>query len=168
MRTRCSTTLVSILVMSVCLVAFIPGSLRFVSTWRDLYFDIDGVKEQNLFMPLGFYSLGLEMIGLIVLWTAYRRRERWAWFVMLIILVCFVFPINGLQVILTMQTPAFAWSYWLNGIRDGAPESIWAAVGALIVVVMSVALLLPIKAFFGRSARSERVNKEGGQPPASS
>jgi len=132
---------------------FIPGSLRFVSTWRDLYFEMDGVKEQNLMMPVGFYSLGLEMIGLIVLWTAYRRRERWAWFVMLIILLFFVFPLNGLKVILDMQTPAFAWSYWFQGIRDGNPQSIGAAMGALIVVVMLVALVLPIKAFFSRSIR---------------
>jgi ABC-type uncharacterized transport system YnjBCD permease subunit len=88
----------------------LPGSLRFASTWRELYFEAPGVKEQNLLMRLGFCSLGLEMIGLIVLWTGYRKKERWAWFVMLIILLFFVFPLNVLKLLLDMQTPSFDWA----------------------------------------------------------
>jgi hypothetical protein len=131
--------------------AFVPGSLRFVSTWKELYFETPGFREQNLLMPLGFCSLGLEIIGLIVLWTGYRRMQRWAWFVMLVILLFFVFPLNVLKLLLDMQAPSFDWSAWFQGIRGGYMPSIWMAVGVLDFVVMLVALLLPIKAFFFRS-----------------
>jgi len=99
-------------------------------------------------MPLGFYSLGLEMVGLIVLWTGYRKREIWAWFTMLIILLCFVFPTNVLKLLLDMQTPSFEWSDWLQGIRAGYWPSIWMAIGVLNFLAMLIALLLPAKAFF--------------------
>lgn len=152
MKSRCNTTLVSTLLMSLCLMALIPGSLRFASTWRELYFEAAGYREQNLLMPLGFYSLGLEMIGLIALWTGYRKKERWAWLVLLILLLFFVFPTNVLKLILEMQTPSFDWSAWFQGIRDGYWPSIWMAVGLLNFLVMVVALLLPVKAFFWRQA----------------
>ena len=154
MKTRCDATLISALVVSVCLMAFIPGSLRFASTWRELYFEAPGFREQNLLMPLGLCSLGLEMIGLIVLWTGYRRKQRWAWFVMLIILLFFVFPLNVLKLLLDMQTPSFDWSAWLQGIRGGYAPSIWMAVGVFDFLVMLSALLLPIKAFFMRPLRT--------------
>lgn len=141
--------------------AFIPGSLRFASTWRELYFEASGFKEQNFLMPLGFYSLGLEMIGLIVLWTAYRKKDRWAWFVMLIIVLFFVFPLNVLKLLLDMRTPSFAWSEWFQGIREGYLPSIWMAVGFLDFLVMLVALILPTKAFFLRSSTLASATPQG-------
>jgi hypothetical protein len=151
MRIRCNTTLISALLMSLCLIFFIPTSLQFASTWNTLYFyEAPGFQEPNLLMPLGFCSLGFEVIGLIVLWTGYRKKECWAWFVMLSILLFFVFPDNVLKLLLEMQTPAFQWSYWFNGIREVYWPSILTAVGVLDFLVMAVALLLPIKAFFWR------------------
>ncbi len=157
MKTRFNSTLISALVVSVCLITFIPGSLRFASTWRELYFETPSFKENNLLMPLRFCSLGIELIGLIVLWTGYRRKERWAWVVMLIVLLFFVFPLNVLELLLDMQTPSFAWSAWFQGIREGYLPSIWMAVGVLDFMVMLVALLLPVKAFFFRSVSSSAV-----------
>jgi hypothetical protein len=148
--------------------AFIPGSLRFASTWRELYFEANGLKEQNLLMPLGFCSLGLEMIGLVVLWTGYRKKERWAWFVMLIILLFFVFPLNVLKLLLDMQTRSFDWSAWFQGIREGYLPSIWIAVGVLNFLVMLVALLLPIKAFFLRSVSVNAVDEYHKEDKSSS
>ena len=130
MKTRFNTTLISVLVVSACLIELIPGSLRFASTWREIYFEAPGFKEQNFLMPLGFCSLGLEMIGLIVLWTGYRKKERWAWFVMLIILLFFVFPLNVLTLLLDMQTPSFEWSAWFHGIRDRIPAKYWDGGGS--------------------------------------
>jgi hypothetical protein len=150
LKTRFNTTLISVLVVSACLIELIPGSLRFASTWREIYFETPGFKEQNFLMQLGFCALGLEMIGLIVLWTGYRKKERWAWFVMLIILLFLVFPLNVLKLLLDMQTPSFGWSAWFRGIREGYPPSVGLAVGVLNFLVMLVALLLPIKAFFLR------------------
>ncbi len=169
MKTRFNTTSISALVVSVCLITFIPGSLRFASTWREIYFQAPGFKEQNFLMPLGFCALGLEMIGLIVLWTGFRKKERWAWFVMLIILLFFVFPLNVLKLLLDMQTPSFEWSAWFRGIREGYPPSIGLAVGVLNFLVMLAALILPTKAFFFRSVSLKAVDeyhKEDKSPSA--
>ena len=104
-------------------------------------------------MPLGFFSLGFQLIGLIVLWTGYRKGERWAWFIMLIILLFFVFPPSALALlVMKMQTPSFEWSEWFRSIREGFPQAVWMAEGVLDFLVMFVALLLPVKAFFWRSA----------------
>ncbi len=168
MKSRCNATLISAVVVSVCLMAFIPGSLRFASTWKELYFEGPGFKEQNLLMPLGFCSLGLEMIGLIVLWTGYRKKERWAWFVMLIILLFFVFPLNVLKLLLDIQTPSFDWSAWFQGIRGGYLPGIWMAAGVLNFLVMLIALLLPIKAFFMRSVSLDEYHKDDKSPPTGS
>jgi len=145
------TTLISALLMSLCLVAFIPGSLKFALTWRELYSGAAGLRDQNLLMPLGIYSLGLEITGLLVLWTGYRKTEPWAWFVMVIIDSFFIFPSTMLTLLLDMRTPSFAWSEWVYGIREGYWPSIWMALGIVNFLVMSVALLLPIRAFFPRT-----------------
>ena len=57
MKIRCNTTLISALLQSLCLVTFILGALKFASTWRELYLEADGFREQNLLMPLGFCAL---------------------------------------------------------------------------------------------------------------
>jgi hypothetical protein len=147
-RIRYDAVFFSSVLLSIGLLSFVPASLHWASTWREINIEMPGFHQQNYFMPLGFYSLGFEMIGLIVLWTGYRRRERQAWFVMLIITSFFVFPLNGLKLLLDMRTSAFGWSDLLYGVRAGWWPSIWMAVGAVTLLVMLVALLLPIKAFF--------------------
>jgi len=74
----------------------------------------------NFKTPLGFAYLGIVAIGLIVLWTRYRKKERWAWFVMLIILLCFPFPSSVLPVLL--QIHRIGWSVLLDlfGASRGA------------------------------------------------
>ena len=148
LRIRLNTNLISTLLISLCLLSNVLGSLRFASTWRELYFECPGFKEQNMLMPLGFYSLGLEIIGLIVLWTGFRRKQRWAWFVVLILLLFLVFPGSVLKLLLDMQAPSLHWSDWFNGIREWYGPSISMAIGVLEFLVMVVALLLPIKEFF--------------------
>jgi len=77
---------------------------------------------------------------------------------MLGILLFFVFPDNVLRLLLEMQTPAFKWSYWFNGIREGYWSSIGTALGFLDSVLMIVALLLPIKSFFHRRTAGQATN----------
>lgn len=148
MKTRYNMTVISTLLMSLCLLTFIPGSLRFASTWRDPYFETPCLREQNLLMPLGFYSLALMMIGLIILWTGYRKKERWAWFVMLIILFFYVFPLSVLQPLLVVLPQPWSWSGWFQALREGFEPAVWTAEGFVTFLVMLVALLLPIKEFF--------------------
>ena len=146
--------------MSLSLVGLIPGSLRFASTWRELYLT-PRLHIENDRVVIGFYALGLVFIGLIVLWTGFRKRERWAWFVMLVILLFFVFPGYVLrQLVLTyelklglsdfLQLIPLAW-----GGGNWQSQSIGILLGMLTFVVMLVALLLPVKAFFGRRPIAE-------------
>jgi len=162
MKKRCDATLISALLLSLCLVTLIPGSLKCASTWRELYVQMPGLKMQNYLMPMGLSSLGFVMIGLIVLWTGYRKNERWAWFVMLIILLFFIFP-GGLLPLL-LQTMLGGFGINLSGINyytemkwvlKGNDIAIGIMMGLLIFPVMLVALLLPIKAFFWRHTAAQ-------------
>jgi hypothetical protein len=174
MKVRCNSTLISALLLSLCLAMMIPANLRNVSTWKEVYFEWPGVRIQNFLMPFGFAYLGIVMIGLIVLWTGYRRRERWAWFVMLIILLCFSFPSSVLPVLLQIRAGNYQWSYFLGILGVFREEGWWhcltivpscsksagvecvavvICIGLLKFLVMSIALLLPIKAFFWSPAK---------------
>jgi len=186
MKIRCNATLILALLMSLCLVTFIPAGLRNASTWKEFEFKYPGaMRLQNYLMPLGFLSLGLVMIGLIVLWTGYRKRERWAWFVMLIQLMFFVFPLNVLYMLSLIWAHGYQWSilsylfeafreegWWRcltittcanqsGGIECGA---VGIAIGILVFLVMLIALLSPVKAFFwrqpGAQVKTESLHKE--------
>jgi len=186
MKIRFSATLISALLLSLCLVTSIPAALRNASTWKELYLEWPGVKIQNFLMPFGFAYLGIAAIGLIVLWTGYRKRERWAWFVMLIILLCFVFPSSVLPVLLQIRAQNYQWSLlsdlfgtsrelgWWHCITITKPAcceyvvgigcvAVGILIGILEFLVMSVALLLPVKAFFWT-----RSTKQAGSDPQSS
>jgi hypothetical protein len=165
--------------LSLCLVTIIPGAIVNVSTWKELYLDWPGVKIQNYFATLGFVYLGIVMIGLIVLWTGYRKRERRAWFIMLIFLLCFDFPSSVLPVFLLIRDQNYQWSILLD-LFGAFREQRWSyclaikpafysvgiqcvdvgiSIGLVRSLVMSVALLLPVKAFFRRNA-APRVKNE--------
>jgi hypothetical protein len=121
---------------------------------------------ENYFMPFGIISLGIVAIGLIVLWTEYRQRECRAWFVMLIILLCFVFPTGVLQLLMRMHVAGWRPALELFE-EDWTLKGLWgcfmrpplysveikyalvmSVAGLLRFLVMLVALLLPVKAFF--------------------
>ncbi len=168
MKVRCSTTSISALLFSLCLVMSIPAALGNASTWRELTLKLPYGAIWNFLAPLGFADLGIVAIGLIVLWTGYRKRERWAWFVMLIILLCFSFPSTVLPMLLQIRAGSYRWSYLLDFLgvfREGgwhcltilpSPSksvgiecvAVLTTIGPLKFLVMSIALLLPIKAFF--------------------
>jgi biopolymer transport protein ExbD len=174
MKVRCSTTSISALLFSLCLILSVPAALSSASTWNELTIKLPYGAMWNFLAPLGFADLGIVAIGLIVLWTGFRKRERWAWFVMLIALL-FYFPYYVLPVVLQVRhfgwpyllylLGAFrgGWWYWVEGwwycwIESLHPDS---AVGiadypAVVLIrpleflVMLVALLLPVKGFFWR------------------
>jgi hypothetical protein len=175
MKIRYNSVLISAVLLSLCLVTTIPTSLRNVSTWNQLYLEWPHLKIQNYFATFGFAFLGIAMIGLIVLWTGYRKRERLAWLIMLIILLCFEFPSSVLPVILHIRAGHLPWSsllyysgafptpewwrcYCLSISHPAFTYSIGIECAAVLVstgvfkfLVMLIALLLPVKAFFWRS-----------------
>jgi len=170
MRIRFNYTLISAIVLSFFLTMYIPGGLKYASTWRELYFQTPGYKEQNLLMPLGIHWLGFALTGLVVLWTGYIKKERWAWFVMLIILLFFIFPHLWLSVLIEktlVPGPSRLFSvlaesrYFRNDIRSIfalSPLELGFVLNLLSFPVMLIALLIPIKSFFWKSANSKAVD----------
>lgn len=169
MKKLYNITLTSALILSLCLMSFIPASLKSISTWRELYFQALGYKTSNYLMPMGFQSLGFVMIGLIVLWTGYRQKERWAWFVMFTILAFFVFPGTLLPLLLqTRQRTGIVLStinlpQEIKWILEGDSLAIWLAINVLTFPVMLITLLLPIKAFFWKSYSTDVSDKHNEQ-----
>jgi hypothetical protein len=117
------------------------------------------MQIQDFLMPLGFAYLGFVTIGLIVLWTGYKKRERWAWFVMLTILLFFIFPSGFLPLLLQNVLAPGTFgpnlltidpSREMKWIQEGDPLAIGLMMELLLFPVMLIALLLPIKAFFWR------------------
>jgi biopolymer transport protein ExbD len=174
MKVRYNATSISALILSLCLVMSIPAALSNASTWNEFTIKLPYGAMWNFLAPLGFAYLGVVAIGLIVLWTGYRKRERWAWFVMLIALLFFFFPSSVLPVLL--QIRHFGWPYLLcllGAFRVGGWWHCWIAslrpnygVGsaylptAILIqpfefLVMSIALLLPVKAFFWQPEPSQ-------------
>jgi hypothetical protein len=167
MRIHYNATLISAIVLSLFLMAYIPESLKFASTWRELYFQMPGLREQNLLMPLGLHVFGFATIGLIVLWTGYIKNERWAWFVLLIILLFLIFPQFWLSALIEkMLTPGPSRlftiltnsRYWPHDMRTIVEVNRFVAGFVLDLIslpVMLIALLLPIRSFFRRSHQIE-------------
>jgi hypothetical protein len=176
MKGRCTSTLISALLLSLCLAALIPAALRNVLTWKQLYLEMGpGVRVENFLMPFGFLHLGIAIIGLIIIWTSYRKRERWAWFVMLTIFLCFSFPSSVLPLLLQIRAQGYRWSLLWDLFRASPTEG-WRhclatmpaccdyavgigcmafliLIGLVNSLVMLVALLLPLKAFFWKPAK---------------
>jgi biopolymer transport protein ExbD len=165
MKFRFSTVSISVWLLSLCLVTSIPAALSNASTWNELTIKLPYGGMWNFLAPLGFAYLGIVAIGLIVLWTAYRRRERWAWFVMLIALLFFYFPSYVLPVLLHIRR--FGWPFlldmlggfraggycWIVSLRPnylGGIECAFVPIlsGLLNFFAMLVVLLLPVKTFF--------------------
>lgn len=165
-------TLISAFFLSLWLAMMIPKNLGYASTWKERYCVFGHALVQNNLMPLGFANLGIVVIGLIVLWAGYRKNERWAWFVMLIILLCCFFPSSSLPTFLHIRADSIAKNQWTFSLDFFAPfrEKGWwhclaiqgscsQVVGIKCIFVLiqldilrffaaSVALLLPVKAFF--------------------
>lgn len=179
MKIRCDTTLISAVILSICLVTQIPAAVRNVSTWQRIFLEWPGVSVQNFMAPFGFVSIGFVIIGLIVLWVGFRKKERWAWFVMLTIPLCFDFPSTALPVLLEIRKENYRWSLLLTMLETVRDEGVWHCfvlvnahsccgysvgvgcidlgilTGILRLLVMLVFLLIPIKAFFRKSAKDQ-------------
>lgn len=91
--------------------------------------------------------LANTFVGLLVTWTGFIRRIRWAWFVMFIIVWVGAFPVLVLPLLQHKIAITFIeWMYSAIG-QSGIPR-VWAE-SVLIFTMMVIALILPIRSFFG-------------------
>lgn len=88
----------------------------------------------------GLAGLAVILVTLIVIWNGYVRKLQWTWFVMLIIVWGWYFPL------FMYQTLSYARGFdvirWLS-------SSLWA----WIFVLMLAALILPVRSFFHKPDR---------------
>lgn len=154
MRAQSRVVLVSSVLFTLALLCSIPGALGGAWTWRRSMIQ---VSEQawlsNWLAPIGFASLAIIFIGLIVTWTGYLQRNRWAWCVMAIIVLLWAFPLMILPLLqFTVVSSMTEW-FW-TAINQPGPHREFGR-GVLTFAMMVIALLLPIKSFFLASDRSE-------------
>lgn len=90
----------------------------------------------------GLTGLAVILAALIVIWNGYVRKLQWTWFVMLILVWGWYFPL------FMYQTLSYARGFdvvrWLS-------SSLWA----WIFFVMLAALILPVRSFFGKKGDGE-------------
>jgi hypothetical protein len=81
--------------------------------------------EQPFLRSIAVASIGMGLFGLAITVTAYRRRERWAWFIL-------------------WYYPVFWIAHWAGGLPPGKEH-----VHQIVFVVVSLAaLLVSLRAFF--------------------
>jgi hypothetical protein len=111
---------------------------------------------------MAILSLAILLVGLIVVWTGYLKKLRWAWFLMFVI----VFGCAPILIFRdgAMNPRAFAQAVpvWLRLFAEGTRGESYIA-RAMLEAILSflllvVALFLPVKAFFfsQRSATNTR------------
>jgi|SRR5438105_2133491 len=152
MRIRIDAVFVSSVLFTLALLWLAPHNLQYASTWPDLFVQVDRMSVQNYWMPIGFASLTLILVGLIVTWTCYMKRVRSAWFIMFIIVWVFAFPVYVLPVLQArIAAGSIDWSVFRNALRmPGAARA--STKGLVDFVLLLVALLLPVRSFFGKQS----------------
>ncbi len=166
MRIRVNSVSVSSALLTICLLIIARWNLKFAATWRTRHIWVtDRVAILNYDSSIAFASLALVIIGIIVIWTSYQKRMRWSWFVMAVFLCVYFVPVNLIDVFLDITR--VGWPWWSGVVRD-AMEGHQFAQGAIrvlgIFMLIVIALLVPIRAFFGKKPQlqSGDQSKAGG------
>jgi hypothetical protein len=136
-------------------------SLKWAATWPTrVVWVMDRAARLNYEASIAFAELALEIIALIVIWTNYQKRMRWSWFVMVVFVSVYFLPVHLLDVLLDVKR--VGWQWWPTVVRDareGRPFAVGALEEIAISILMAIALLLPIRDFFGK----KRLLPSGGQ-----
>src|SRR5260370_18751173 len=112
MRIRRDVAFVSSVLFTVALLAFIPQSVMWASTWHMETIRItEGFSMGNHYAPMGFASLTIYLVGLIVIWSGYVHRALWAWLAMLVIVWGFAFPVLMFPVLRKLPLNMSPW-FW--------------------------------------------------------
>lgn len=146
MKIRRDAVAVSSILLTLALLIPMPAMLGNAWTVPQTRFDIAGhMGIQNIYAPIGFASLAIIVIGLIVTWAGYIKGVRWTWFVMFLIAWGWVFPVLVLA--------EFHWrnmlpiAQWPPLALKGRGPQLGFAESVLTLLLMVVALALAAKTF---------------------
>jgi hypothetical protein len=149
LKIRHDAVALSSLLFTLGLLIPMPSMLGNAWTVRQMRLVIaGGFGLWNYFAPIGFTSLAIIVIGLIVTWSGYIKGVRWTWFVMFMIAWGWACPVLVLpEFHWRNMLPISQWPQWppliLTGVGPqlGFPESVVA------FLLMVLALALPAKTF---------------------
>jgi hypothetical protein len=96
---------------------------------------------------LGIVSVAMIIIGLVVTWTGYLKKERWTWFVLLTMTCGWAFPDRMLPFILFLNPKFTAGQLISDALREPGPPRVLMT-SICILSLMLIALLLPIRSLF--------------------
>src|SRR2546423_3626261 len=97
---------------------------------------------------LGFASMAVVLIGLIVTWTGYVKSVGSAWVIMFIVVWIWAFPLILLPFLPDIR--GIPWVELLSRALREPGTSRTSVLSVLIFTLMLVALILPFKSFLGR------------------
>ena len=143
---------VSGVLFTLCVVILMSQSLKWAATWPTrVVWVTDTAARLNYEASIAFAELALEITALTVIWTSYQKRMRWSWFVMVIFLCVYYVPVRALDFLIGIRSRG--WSWWPAAFRDamgGRQLAVHAFSELAILALMVIALLLPVRAFFGK------------------
>ena len=88
-----------------------------------------GSSNQSFLRAIGVASIGMGLFGVMITVFAYRRGERWAWYIL-------------------WYYPIFWSAHFLGGLPPGQDH-----IHQIVFIILSLAgLLIPVREFFPREA----------------
>lgn len=156
MKIRPDAVFISSVLYTIALLLPLPAMLENAATWREAMFTVgEHNLVQNWRAPIGFASLSIIVIGLIVTWTGYIRGVRWTWPVLFIIAWGWAFPVLVLPIVQSVSTAGMTSLKELLSValREPGPQRSFAMYYGgflLTLLLMTIALLLPIRTLVRR------------------
>jgi hypothetical protein len=93
-----------------------------------IYPQIAGPTEEGLLRAIGVATTGMGIFGVMITLSAYRRKEKWAWFTL------WYYPI-----------------FWTIHLAGGLPPGNDHIHQIVFIVISLLGLLLPVRQFFSRN-----------------
>jgi len=151
---RLNSVTISTVLLTACLLMGLPAGVELALTASRPYVEVyPGVEIQNYLADAGFTLLTIISIGLLITWTAYWRRELWAWFALSLLAGLYFFPVHVLRVFMAIaQAEDFRWSDFLLGAIQQPGIVRTSTLALLVFLVMVIALVIPVRAFFKKSS----------------
>lgn len=150
---RRNSVFISTVLFTISLLCLVPASWNSALAGRDskalAEMDVGFRAAAQLYGQLGVACLAMICVSLIVLWMGYVKAIRWTWFLMLVIVWGWAFPLFVYPLVSHRIVPPWR-EVVADAFRRAGPARDFFEV-MLIFMLMLIALLLPAKAFFGRA-----------------
>lgn len=166
MKVRPDSVSISSALLTIALLWLIPASLANALSGYDKValarFDAGFRAAAQTMSYLGFASLAIILVALIVVWTGYIRRSRSAWLVLFVVVWLWAFPLFVLPFIRGIVVPRLLSELLYDAISaPGFARSIVESI--LIFALMVAGLLLPIRKFFVARRTEEPIHRRSAR-----